>query len=169
MSIYLYAVMTLDGKIALNSSDPIQWSSAEDKEFVKQEAQGFELAFVGRKTYEIASMFLENKINVVFTRAVSELTQISEVLFHAPLEGFDAPAFMRAHGISRATVLGGSYIYSYFVQQDWVDHIYLTLEPLTFGQGVPWLSERDARRDYRLSDMRRLNDRGTLLLHYERL
>ena len=169
MSVHLYAVTTLDGKIALDEYDDIKWSSAEDKAFLTQEMKGFQLAFVGRATYDVSSAFFHDKTCVVFSRSVTELTQRGDRLFYAPLEGFHPSEFCHLVGIERAAVLGGSQIYSYFLKMGWVDHIHLTLEPLLFGHGVSWLSTREVHQSYQLTSMTQLNTRGTLLLEYKRL
>ena len=163
----LYAVMTLDGKIALGPDDRIKWSSAEDKAFLSRELERFELVFVGRVTHAVSGSFLSGKTCVVFTRSVETLTHHAERIWYAPLDGFNVQRFMSEHGFERAALLGGAQIYSYFVQRGWVDQLYLTVEPLTFGRGTSLLSGCDARREYRLINAERLNSRGSLLLHYE--
>ena len=169
MTISLYAVMTLDGKIALDSDDRIKWSSPEDKAFLLSELARFDLVFVGRVTHAVSGSLLRDKACVVFTRSVSALTRHAERVWYAPLDGFDPRRFMAERGVERAALLGGAQIYSYYVQRDWVDELYLTLEPLTFGRGVSLLSERDARQRYQLLSAQQLNPQGSLLLHYRRL
>ena len=166
MSIHLYAVMTLDGKIALHERDPLRWSSREDKDFLLEEMKRFNLAFVGRATYDVSRSFFADKTCVVFSRSVNELTQRGEHLYFSNLDHFDPKRFCQKMGVNQAVVLGGSYIYSYFLKMGWVDELHLTLEPLLFGHGIPWLSQREVNQQYQLSHMRQLNDRGTLLLEY---
>jgi len=158
--------MTLDGKIALHEQDRLRWSSQEDKDFLAQEMKSFELAFVGRSTYDVSKSFFTDKTCVVFSRSVNTLTQRADHLYFSNFDDFNPKRFCRRIGVSQAAVLGGSYIYSYFLKMGWVDALHLTLEPIVFGHGVPWLSQRDVNQQYKLAQVRQLNERGTLLLDY---
>ena len=172
MKITLYAVMTLDGKIAQHDQDSLSWASAEDQSFLLGELERFQFTFVGRKTYEVSREIYREKTCVMFSRSAETLIERSPHLFVSPLESFDPQAWGARVGAERAALLGGSHIYSYFLQRGWVDELYLTLEPLVFGQGTSWLSPRgvdEFNRYFQLSEVRRLNDRGTLLLRYQRL
>lgn len=67
-------------------------------------------------------------------------------------------------GLQMVTVIGGSMINKLFLDSGMVDELYLTVEPVLFGAGVPLFSGPVAAK-LQLLDERKLND-STLLLHY---
>ena len=67
-------------------------------------------------------------------------------------------------GLQMVTVIGGSMINKLFLDSGVVDELYLTVEPVLFGAGVPLFSGPVAAQ-LQLLDERKLND-NTLLLHY---
>src|SRR3989339_55508 len=62
-------------------------------------------------------------------------------------------------------VLGGTQIYSYCLEHDFIDELYLTIEPLTFGLGLS-LFETKKTSQWRLKSSKQLNKHGSILLHY---
>ena len=74
-------------------------------------------------------------------------------------------------GFTHASLAGGSHLYTQFLEAGLVDDVYLTIEPLTFGTGVPFLTDGHVLEDYtylQLDTSVRLNEAGTQLLHYLR-
>ncbi|HVU59808.1 MAG TPA: dihydrofolate reductase family protein [Candidatus Saccharimonadales bacterium] len=67
-------------------------------------------------------------------------------------------------GYPALAIAGGATINQLFLASGVVDELYLTIEPVLFGQGVPLLAG-PARTRLRLLDEQHLND-STLLLHY---
>ncbi len=69
---------------------------------------------------------------------------------------------------TRVAVLGGAQIYDWFLKRNLISEMYLTLEPVIFGSGKLLASQSlKSLRRFRLSSLKRLNPRGTLLLHYK--
>jgi dihydrofolate reductase len=66
-------------------------------------------------------------------------------------------------------VLGGTHIYSYFLERDLIDDLYLTVEPIVFGSGLGLFNhESTTAKRFRLVTVRQMNEQGTILLHYQR-
>jgi dihydrofolate reductase len=64
-------------------------------------------------------------------------------------------------------ILGGAKTYSYFLQEHLLEELYLTVEPIVFGRGVSLFeyASGDPSRFELLSE-EKLNERGSVLLHY---
>src|SRR3989344_3206281 len=66
-------------------------------------------------------------------------------------------------------VLGGTKTYSWFLENDLLDELYLTIEPITFGRGLPLFDTSKALETrFKLESSKQLNERGAVLLHYVR-
>ena len=84
------AVMTIDGKIAKNSKHNVNWSSPEDKIFLRQKISQYDVIIVGRNTFEVAKKALTKKEYatrnyIVLTRSAKTLKKQSrQVLYLNP-------------------------------------------------------------------------------------
>ena len=66
-------------------------------------------------------------------------------------------------------VLGGTKTYTWFLENDLLDELYITIEPIVFGRGLPLFeSSEDINVQLKLESTKQLNEKGTLLLHYVR-
>ena len=76
---------------------------------------------------------------------------------------------VRQKGYRRIAVLGGTQIFSWFFKKNLLDEIYLTIEPVVFGSGLPLFNaDVDTVQKFKLASVRRLNKTGTVLLRYTR-
>lgn len=177
IKVSILAVSSLDNIIARQSDDIIDWSSPEDKAFLKEFLDQCDLCIMGRKSYEISEAFMEKRNCVVFTRNLPPIkdSEVSEQT--SPILSYVNPEFVEldswlAKNFSfpkkTVAILGGPDIYRYFISRGWVDDIYLTIEPLIFGKGLSWISSGDKHLDteLRLISANQLNSKGTILLHY---
>ena len=67
---------------------------------------------------------------------------------------------------TKVLLAGGARVYSSFIKEGLVDEIYLTVEPVIFGQGKPLLADGDSDVNLKLVSSKKLNKNGTLLLKY---
>ncbi len=158
------AAMTLDGKIAAENGRSTDWTSPEDKDFLHDFLDKSEVVLVGRKTYELAAAQLAKRKCIVFSRT-GDLKRRSENLLIADLADTDLKKLLAPY--RTATLLGGAQIYTYFLERGLVDELYLTLEPVVFGRGLAlFASQSSLRTDFKLTSIRQLNEKGSILLHY---
>lgn len=61
---------------------------------------------------------------------------------------------------------GGGRLCSDFFVADLVDDVYMSFEPVLFGEGAPMLREVPFTVSLQLESVRQLNTQGTLLAHY---
>ena len=63
-------------------------------------------------------------------------------------------------------LVGGSKIYSSFMKEGLVDELYLTIEPVVFGNGKNLFSDESFETKLELVSSKKLNKKGTILLKY---
>ena len=72
-------------------------------------------------------------------------------------------------GSQKVAVLGGSKVYTDMVNQNLIDEMIITIEPVALKAGVPLFSNEVNESNWQLIDFKKLNDRGTLVLNYAKL
>ncbi len=165
----LLAAISLDGKITTGRKEGSEWTSKEDKVFFRHELDRADAVVMGRKTFEAIKHPLTSRNRLVFSRRkiFSHSAECQNIF------GGSAAELLRLlgqNGWHRIAIVGGTAIYDWFLKRDLVDEMYLTLEPLVFGNGKPLVSRRlNLPRKFRLASVKKLNARGTLLLHYQSL
>lgn len=172
MRVTAIAVSTLDGKITRGRDSNIySWTSKGDQEFFRNQIEDNNLIVMGRKTYEAAKnriVLKKGKLRVVLTRNPKkygrygvkgklEFTNESPVKLVKRLE---------REGFDKMLLVGGD-SNGLFFQHGLVNDLYLTLEPLVFGNGKTFAAKKLLDTALKLVSVRKLNLKGTLVLHYE--
>lgn len=168
MKFIAVAAMTLDGKIA-KSKDHLStdWTSEEDKIFFRKFLAGCDAVLVGKNTYETAKGPLSKRNCIVLTRSVDQPANESANLVFINTDKTDLKKYFANKSYQNIAILGGAQVYTYCLKQGMIDELYITLEPLVFGQGIDLFSStKDLFQRFRLVSMEKLNEQGTLLLHY---
>ena len=167
---YAVAVVTLDGKIARNSSHLTDWSSKEDKEFLHKKMDEADVIILGNNTYKLAKdKLIERKRNcIVFTNSVEKTAKENELLLYVNPNNVDIVELMNEHSHKKICVLGGSKTYSYFLEKDLLDELFITIEPIVFGSGINLFEKEIPEKKFNLVSMEKLNGKGTVLLSYKK-
>ena len=170
MKITLVAVTSLNGKLT-NGADPdiYKWTSREDQKFFFDLIEGTKLIVMGSGTYEAVRGRLKtntSKLRIVLTKnpdkyKAERVPGNLEFSSESPKEVYKR--CMIDH--TDMLLVGGSKIYSSFIKENLVDEIYLTVEPLVFGEGKN-LFAGETKAMLHLESMERLNEKGTVLLKY---
>lgn len=164
MNVILIAAVSADGKIASASDQSsLDWTSKEDLKFFVQKTKECGVVVMGRKTFETIGKPLKDRLVIVMTH---------DVKAHSPMEGVEFTSESPQELVERLTregklciaVAGGSQIYSQFLQAGLVTELFLTVEPVLFGSGVPLATGFD-RMKLVLEDATRLGEQA-MLLHY---
>ena len=161
---YALAAMTLDGKIALGAKHFSDWTSKEDKKFLRGFLNTCDAVIVGRNTYETARKPLSRRNCIVLTRKVRGIKEESSNLaFCNPTKKL-LSAYFKKRGWKKICVLGGTQTYTYCLQNGFLDELYLTIEPVVFGRGLPLFEGKVPVQKLKILSIKRLNARGTLLV-----
>ena len=159
------AAITIDGKIALDSGHFSDWTSPEDKDFLHEMLDKSDVIVVGNNTYKTAIEPLSKRNCIVFTASVAISERKSDTLTYCNPASSDCIPLLEKY--RTVAVLGGTQTYTYFLENDLLDELYLTIEPLVFGRGLNLFeSSKDLMANFRLESTKKLNEKSSLLLHY---
>jgi dihydrofolate reductase len=166
MKISLIAAVSVDGRIAAYPGHKSDWTSKEDKEFLHHMLDENDCVVVGRTTYELAREPLSKRNCVVFSR--SKIDERTGLVFMDPQKR-KFEAYARDKQYHSIAVLGGTGVYTYFLTARLLTDLYITIEPVVFGRGLPLFeAEKFDMKRFRLVSTRMLNQEGSIVVHYTR-
>lgn len=169
MRVILDSVITANGMIA-RADNTKDWSSKEDwAEFITI-AKKAETIIIGKRTYDVArrttGLLDVVKLRVVLTHHTDQQPTEPETIFMNA-----SPAailqFIESKGYRTALVSGGRHINSLFIKAGLVDELYLTVEPLILGRGIPLFADGDFDSRLKLLEVKTLTNHQTVQLHYK--
>jgi dihydrofolate reductase len=159
MKTFIIAAMSADGYIAKEVNHPAFWTSKEDKKRFVELTQKAGIVVMGLNTYRTLHRPLKERINVVYSPD--------------PIEGVETTtkppkellAELESRGFKEVAICGGSMVYSMFMKSGLVDYLYLTVEPILFGDGMR-LFQTDFHYHLKLISTSQAEN-GALLLEYK--
>jgi len=163
MPVLLLAVITLDGKIARNAHELSNWSSREDKRLFARTTREAGVVIMGRSTYETMSRPLPDRLNIVMTHHPPQ-TAPAGVEFTSDLPRRILER-LAERGYSTVIITGGAQVYRAFLEAGLVDELWLTIEPLAFGEGIALFGDAPLAHRFTLLEVQRLNE-SSLHLRY---
>jgi len=133
---FIIAAMTADGFIAKETKHAALWTSKEDKKRFVEITKKAGVVVMGLNTFNTLHRPLKERLNIIYSNESpiegAEITQKSPVDLLKELE---------ERGIKEVAICGGSQIYTMFMKAGVVDRLYLTIEPIFFGQGIKLFNE----------------------------
>lgn len=133
ISTFIIAAQSLDGFISpLEHANSMSWTSGADKEFFKERTKKAGVLVMGRTTFETIGKALPGRRNIVYSTRPINIEGI-EITDLAPQELLRK---LEQEGHSEVAICGGSSIYSLFMQVNCVSKLYITIEPIVFGDGI---------------------------------
>lgn len=164
------AAVTIDGKIALGPKHNSSWTSKEDKDFLHAILDKSDVVIVGNNTYKAAKKPLSKRNCLVLTSKVAGAIQKNNNLLFCNPNKINIAELITHLGYKKVALLGGAQTYTYFLSQGLIDNIYLTIEPLVFATGINLFSgKKSYLKKFKLVSVKKLNKKGSILLHYKRL
>ena len=175
----LAVVSSEDGFIARAPGHaPHEWASAEEQEIFFREVDATDWSIMGRGTHEAADK--PERRRIIFSGQVDQPTWRRPTqlwIDPADLSANQLPALVSGkHKFETGLILGGTRVHDWFLSQNAIDVVLLTVEPLRFGDGLPIFSNQSANRPepvmraagFELTSLQELNAGGTRLLTYQR-
>ncbi|GAC1386847.1 MAG: dihydrofolate reductase [Candidatus Saccharimonadales bacterium] len=163
MNVFIIAALTADGFIAEHSDHPADWTSREDKQLFVDLTKQAGVMVMGSRTFATIGRALPDRQTIVYTNHPESITvpgvQTTDL---PPKQLLDQIQGTSANAVA---ICGGSSIYRQFLGADVVDELFLTIEPVLFGQGVT-LVDQALEIKLSLMESRPLNQ-STVLLHYK--
>lgn len=165
MKTFLIVAVSANGMIAQTAGQQsLDWTSKEDLAFFVSKTKEVGVVILGRKTFEMIGKPLKGRLNMVMTSSTEGKASELGVLEYTSADAAEILRDLEARGYKQAAICGGSEIYSLFLREGLVDELYLTVEPVLFGSGVP-LTHGFDRLNLELLDTTMLNAQA-ILLHY---
>ena len=161
MKVVIIAAISADGFIATDANHPAVWTSKEDKKLFIELTKRAGVMVMGRNTYETIGKALPGRKNIVYTSRPLNAQDIVTTQ-EDPKELIDRLA---KEGYREVAICGGQTVYDMFLKENLVDELYITVEPVLFGDGIP-MSKNLNKTDLRLIEYKELNN-DTLNLHYK--
>lgn len=163
---------SIDGFIARHENDnPLEWTSKNDQNHLKDLINQHDWQVMGRKTHELNPN--HSRKRVVFSRQFKQIKLIKEDIQNQFYFNPDINQWDEFENICTTSVLilGGTKIHDYFLYADLIDKIYITIEPIYFKSGVPafsYINFQDlipflAKRGFS-NNQKVVNETGTVLI-----
>ena len=165
MKVILYMAITPNGFIAKNNDDT-SWISQQEWNSYSQIVQRAGNLVVGHRTYDILTKqpeFSELKdvqLVVVAQEDFQTLAQ-NHLVAHSPKE-----ALKLLNDFEQVVVAGGGTLNVSFVEENLIDEIFIDIEPIIFGKGIPLFRDKDFERNLKLVGQKKISE-NEIQLHYE--
>jgi len=165
MKVFIIAAMSADGFIGLDAHHrSLDWRSKADAKFFIERTKEAGVIVMGSTTYntfKIRRTPPGRRLIVMSSRPDSVEGDGVEATNEEPVELIKR---LQREGSHEVAISGGATIYKLFLDNDLVDEVYLTIEPVLLGEGVP-LFKGEVHAKLSLMENRQLSD-DTVLLHY---
>jgi len=158
MKIFIIAALSADGFIAKDQAHAATWTSKEDKQFFAKKTKEAGVVVMGSNTYKTIGRPLKERLNIVYSRQALIFPDV-QVTQEYPE---DLVARLEKQGFGEIAIIGGAQIYTLFMEAGLVDTLYLSVEPLIFGQGIP-LFTKPLQTNLSLILQQRLGEQSLLL------
>jgi len=168
MKVILYIASTINGMAAKIDGNS-DWVSPEDSASFNATCQKAGCAIMGRHTFEIYNPlpFTEwpniNNLHIVLTSHQSLDTKHPKLLIAKDPK--QAIEIAEKQGLNQIVVIGGSQTFGSFMKENLVDELFLDIEPLAFGEGMPLFNAGDFETRLDLLETKPLSPQ-TIQLHY---
>ncbi len=166
MKAFIIAAQSADGFIGLDSNHrSLDWRSKADAQFFIERTKEAGVIVMGSATYSTFKIRRNppgRRLIVMSSHPESIEGDGVEATSEGPVELLKR---LEREGVHEVALGGGATIYKLFLDNNLVDEIYLTIEPVLFGTGIP-LFKGEVRARLSLIENRNLNE-DTVLLHYK--
>jgi dihydrofolate reductase len=163
LEVILLMAMTVDGKIARNQAELVDWTGRQDKRYFVQMTRSAGVVVMGSRTFDTIGHPLPGRKNIVMTRDKTRTSDDPALVFTGRSPG-QVVADLKQEGFNQVALIGGSVINSLFAKENLITRIHVTLVPAVFGRGLSLFNtDLDLSLEYESS---REIDTGHLLLIY---
>lgn len=165
MRVILYMAISLNGMIARNGDDT-SWISKEEWDSYSLTVRTAGNLIVGHRTYGILtkqpefSEFKDIKLVVVAQKDFETLSP-NHLVAHSPKE-----ALKLLSDFEEVVIAGGGALNASFVEENLVDEIYIDIEPIILGKGIPLFRDKNFERKLKLLAQKKITD-NEVQFHYE--
>lgn len=165
MKVVLYMAMSANGMIAKNNDDT-SWISIAEWNGYSSAVRKARCLIVGRRTYEILTKqpefaeFKDIKLAIVSHESFPTLS-LKHIVAHSPKEALEL-----LKDFVEVVVAGGGELNASFLAENLVDEIYLDVEPIVLGEGIPLFRGKNFERTLKLLGQKKISE-NEIQLHYQ--
>ena len=167
ISVFLIAAITADGFIAKNPGhSPLSWRSQGDRQFFIAKTKEARVVVMGLNTAKTSKRPMPERLNIIYAKSIEELPHWKEYTGWEVTQKDPAELLieLKERGYKEVAVCGGATIYTMFMKKGLVDKLYLSVEPILFGQGLT-LFNKELNQKLELVSVQKLGEQ-TILLQY---
>lgn len=166
--ITLLMAASLNGFINRNDKEQVTaWTSPEDKSMLYSEIKSSDALIMGRKSFfRFYSKLMSGPIYVL-TNDKQLLNMKANQIIYTNETPEQIIKNCQSQNIKSALLLGGAKTNTAFLQKKLIDEIKITIEPRLFGNGLPFLTDCEIDEKLELISVKKVNQKGTLFLHYK--
>ena len=169
MNVFIITAISADGFIARDSHHPAVWTSKEDKKRFVELTKRAGVVVMGLNTYRTLPKPLKDRLNIVYSNDTDFNAKVQaekvENLEITSADPKDLIQDLEKRGFKEVAICGGSQIYTTFMKTGLVHSLYLTIEPILFGQGMNIFKESGEYNLELISSQ--TTPTGTILLEYK--
>ena len=135
MEVILLMASTLDGKIARDASQFVDWTGKADKKYFVEITKKTGAMIMGSTTYDTIGKPLPGRLSIVMTRDKTRVSHQENLIFtdETPEEILNG---LERKGYDSVALVGGATINSLFARANLITEVHLTLVPVVFGTGL---------------------------------
>jgi len=161
-----------------NNKPNIKDTLIVDYQFFTEKTQEIGVMIMGRATYDTIDRPLPRRLIVVLTRDSEKQAEAARQKLKmdylpnnlrftskSPREVLQSLA---TEGYQQVALCGGASLYQLFTEQDLVDEMFITIEPIEFGDGIKLFENNKIYGNFQLIKETSLNEQGTILQHWVR-
>lgn len=166
MKVFIIAAQSADGFIGFDANHrSLDWRSKADAAFFIERTKAAGVIVMGSATYDTFKIRRNppgRRLIVMSSHPELIEGEGVEATTEGPVALLER---LEREGAHEVAISGGATIYKLFLDHNLVDEIFLTIEPVLFGTGIPLL-KGEVRARLSLIENRNLSD-DTVLLHYK--
>ena len=166
VNVAIYMHITINGMISrLDNSD---FSSKLAREDFLKTIKRYKVNVIGRNTFNVASKnkgFPLEGLNIVVTKHDIKLKKEWKNVIVTNKKPKEIIKIIEGNGYKSAMVAGGTLATS-FLKNDLVNEIYLNVEPIALGKGIPLFSNEKFEKKLKLLQVKRFSE-DEVRLHYK--
>ncbi|NWH06401.1 dihydrofolate reductase family protein [Desulfobacter latus] len=166
MEVILLMASTVDGIIAKNSSQVVDWTGKADKKYYVEVTKKAGVMIMGSNTYDSIGRPLPGRLNVVMTRDKSRQSDQDNLIF-TDLPPAGILEDLERKGYTSVALVGGATVNTLFIRENLITQIHLTLVPRLFGSGLSLFAPPlDLDLEVSLTSTKDLGDGHILLIYH---
>ena len=166
MITFIIVALSADGYIAKDPLAPsTNWTGKEDKARFVELTKRAGVIVTGQNTWKTFGKPLKDRLNIVYSPTPLPNTEGMANVETTTKTPAELLKDLESRGFKEVAICGGSQIYTMFMKSGLVNKLYLTIEPVVFGDGIKLFKEP---MDFKLKLIdSKQTESGAMLLEYE--